>query len=141
MTAHVQIHDVLKFELFERFMPPGVSCTMCLENKSNSVQTSHTFWRYVRVLLIVWSLQWHSFMLLMLFCSQFAKNLHFSEVQLVCYRRTNIPSYRNARTRIIRTMTIVATLRTGPSSVLDRFFPKPTGYAYDRANGPTNLPE
>ena len=49
-------------------------------------------------------------MFLLLFCSYSARKLHFSEIQLVCYRRTNGPmdgrtdtlSYGDAKTHLER---------------------------------------
>ena len=57
------------------------------------------FSRTARVLVLKSSLKWHSFMFLVLFCSY---STHFSEIQLVCDRRTDgrTCSYRDARTHL-----------------------------------------
>ena len=74
-------------------------------NKSNRVRTTDAFWQTARVLVFKSSFKWHSFMFLMLFCSNSA---HFSEIQLVCdlqtdgrtdgwrVRRTDTTSYRGS---------------------------------------------
>ena len=64
-------------------------------------------WRTACVLVFELSFKWRTFMFLMLFCSISA---YFSEIQLVCDRRTDrptdgrtdIPSYRDARTHLKR---------------------------------------
>ena len=62
-------------------------------------------WRTARVLVFASSFKWHTFLFLMLFCSNLA---HFSEIQLVCDGRTDGPTdgptdtvtYRVAFTRL-----------------------------------------
>ena len=51
------------------------------ENKSNRVRTTDSFWLTARVIVFESSSKWHTFLFLMLFCSNSA---HFSEIQLVC---------------------------------------------------------
>ena len=84
-----------------------------MNNKSNRVRTIDAFSLTACVLVFESSFKWHTFLFLMLFCSDSA---HFSEIQLVCDRptdgptdgrtdrptdgRTDIPSYRDARTHL-----------------------------------------
>ena len=72
----------------------------------NRVQTTDAFWRSASVLVSELSFKWHCFMFLTLFCS---KSAHFSEIQLVCDgrtdRRTDTPSYRDARTHLKKNKT------------------------------------
>ena len=51
------------------------------ENKSNRVRTTDAFWLTARVLVFESSSKWHTFLFLMLFCSNLA---YFSKIQLVC---------------------------------------------------------
>ena len=53
-------------------------------NKCDRVQTSDGFWRSVRVLVIESSFRQHSFMSLVLFCSNSAQ---FSKIKLLCNGR------------------------------------------------------
>ena len=85
------------------------------ESTWNRVRTTDAFSRTARVLDFESSFKWHTILFLMLFCSNLA---HFSEIQLVCDRRTDrrsdgrtdgrtdrrtdIPSYRDARTHLKR---------------------------------------
>ena len=58
---------------------------------SDGVQRSDAFGRYVCVIVSVWSLKWHRFMLLMLFYPNLAQELDFSEIWLVGRRGTDKP--------------------------------------------------
>ena len=85
------------------------------EQVEQSSDNRCVLWRTARVLVFESSFKWHTFLFLMLFCSNLA---HFTEIQLVCDgptdrrtdRRTNgptdgrtdTPSYRDARTHLKR---------------------------------------
>ena len=58
-------------------------------NKSDGVQTSDAFWRSARVHVFELSLKWYGFMFLVLLCFILVVIPIFSEIQLVCDRRTD----------------------------------------------------
>ena len=59
------------------------------DNKSNKSRTRDAFWRSAGALVFESFIKWHNFMCPMFFCSNSAQKYHFSEIQLVCDRRTD----------------------------------------------------
>ena len=84
-------------------LPTSKKCSVSTEsdmkfekNKSNRVRTTDVFRRTARLLVFESSFNWHTFLFLMLFCSNSA---YFSEIRLVCGGRTDRPTDRPTNRR------------------------------------------